>query len=86
VPGAVGVTKAVLFDLYETLVTHFDPDWAPPPGRSLSGSAWKKPFTKNTGHHWTRPGKREKSNTTRRRWRGFARWPAGNRMPRYSRS
>lgn len=22
--------KAVLFDLYETLVTHFDPDWVPP--------------------------------------------------------
>ena len=22
--------KAVIFDLYETLVTHFDPDWAPP--------------------------------------------------------
>jgi HAD superfamily hydrolase (TIGR01509 family) len=29
------VTKAVLFDLYETLVTHFDPDWAPPP-RSIA--------------------------------------------------
>jgi predicted HAD superfamily phosphohydrolase YqeG len=23
--------RAVLFDLYETLVTHFDPDWTPPP-------------------------------------------------------
>ena len=26
---------AVLFDLYETLVTHFDPDWTPPP-RSIA--------------------------------------------------
>lgn len=23
--------KAIFFDLYETLVTHFDPNWAPPP-------------------------------------------------------
>jgi HAD superfamily hydrolase (TIGR01549 family) len=35
VPEAVGVTKVVLFDLYETLVAHFDPDWAPPP-RSIA--------------------------------------------------
>ncbi len=28
-------TKAVFFDLYETLVTHFDPDWVPPP-RSIA--------------------------------------------------
>jgi HAD superfamily hydrolase (TIGR01509 family) len=33
-PGAIAV-KAVLFDLYETLVTHFDPNWAPPP-RSIA--------------------------------------------------
>jgi HAD superfamily hydrolase (TIGR01549 family) len=25
------VIQAVFFDLYETLVTHFDPDWRPPP-------------------------------------------------------
>jgi HAD superfamily hydrolase (TIGR01509 family) len=29
-PGPIAV-RAVLFDLYETLVTHFDPNWAPPP-------------------------------------------------------
>ena len=33
-PGPIAV-KAVLFDLYETLVTHFDPNWAPPP-RSIA--------------------------------------------------
>ena len=27
--------KAIFFDLYETLVTHFDPDWTPPP-RSIA--------------------------------------------------
>jgi putative hydrolase of the HAD superfamily len=30
-PHHSGSMKAVFFDLYETLVTHFDPDWAPPP-------------------------------------------------------
>lgn len=31
----MSTTKAVIFDLYETLLTHFDPNWAPPP-RSIA--------------------------------------------------
>ena len=48
-PGAVGVTKAVLFDLYETLVTHFEPDWAPPP-RSIAERLGLKEAV--YGEHW----------------------------------
>jgi HAD superfamily hydrolase (TIGR01509 family) len=30
VQDTFGMTRAVLFDLYETLVTHYDPNWVPP--------------------------------------------------------
>jgi FMN phosphatase YigB (HAD superfamily) len=43
--------RAVLLDLFETLVSHFDPEWKPPCARPPSGSASIRRFY---DEHWPR--------------------------------